>query len=78
MIMSDQNTNSTVAFYGNAEWDFIRLINSSPAEPGYVLPLQTVQIQISWLLKKPTNLDLHFAIKYVNLYQQSGSSNLIG
>ena len=24
--------------------------NPSPAEPGYALPLQTVQIQISWLL----------------------------
>ena len=30
-----------------------------PAEPGYALPFQTVQIQISWLLKKPTDLDLH-------------------
>ena len=34
-------------------------LNPSPAEPGYVLSLQTVQIQISWLLKKPTDLDLH-------------------
>ena len=34
-------------------------INPGPAEPGYVLHLQTVQIQISWLLKKPTDLDLH-------------------
>ena len=25
--------------------------NTCPAEPGYVLPLQTVQIQISWLLR---------------------------
>ena len=33
--------------------------NLSPAGPGYVLPLQTVKIQISWLLKKPTDLDLH-------------------
>ena len=35
------------------------LLNPCPAEPGYTLPLQTVQIQISWLLKKPTDLDLH-------------------
>ena len=35
---------------------FIHL-NRFPAETGYVLPLQTVQI--SWLLKKPTDLDLH-------------------
>ena len=34
-------------------------INPCPAEPGYTLPLQTVEIQISWLLKKPTDLDLH-------------------
>ena len=40
-------------------------LNPSPAEPRYVL-------------KKPTDLDLHFVIKYVNLYQQPGSSNLIG
>ena len=36
-------------------WD----INPSPVEPGYTLPLQTVLIQISWLLKKPNDLDLH-------------------
>ena len=34
-------------------------INPCPAEPGYTLPLQTAPIQISWLLKKPTDLDLH-------------------
>ena len=34
-------------------------INPCPAEPGYNLPLQRAQIQISWLLKKPTDLDLH-------------------
>ena len=33
--------------------------NPCHAEPGYTLPLQTVYIQISWLLKKPTDLDLH-------------------
>ena len=36
-----------------------QLINPCPAEPGYTLPLQTMWIQISWLLKKPTDLDLH-------------------
>ena len=46
----------------------LRHLNPCPAEPGYVLPLLTV-IQISWLLKKPTDLDLHPAIKYVNLEQ---------
>ena len=44
------------------------LLNSGAAEPGYVLPLQTAHIQISWLLK-PTDLDLQFVIKHVNLYQ---------
>ena len=34
-------------------------LSPCPAEPGYTLPLQTMQIQISWLLKKPTDLDLH-------------------
>ena len=34
-------------------------VGFNPAEPGYTLLLQTVQIQISWLLKKPTDLDLH-------------------
>ena len=34
-------------------------INPCPAEPRYTLPLQTVKIQISWLLKKPIDLDLH-------------------
>ena len=35
------------------------LFNPCPAEPGYTLPLQTVWIQIGWLLKKPAYLDLH-------------------
>ena len=34
-------------------------VNPCPADPVFTLPLQTVQIQISWLLKKPTDLDLH-------------------
>ena len=34
-------------------------INLCPAEPGYVLSLQIEQIQISWLLEKLTDLDLH-------------------
>ena len=54
----------------------IVLFNPGPAEPGYSLPLQTVLIE-----KKPTDLGLHrlsIVIKYVNLYQQPGSSNLTG
>ena len=35
------------------------ILNPCPAEPGYTLPLQTVQIQISWLLKKQIDLNLH-------------------
>ena len=57
---------------------FLWRINSSPAELGFVLLLQTVQIQISWLFQKPTDLDLHRLPLSVNFYQQSGSSNLIG
>ena len=45
------------------------IFNPCPAEPWYSLHLQTVQIQISWLL---------FAIKYLNLYKQSGINSLIG
>ena len=50
--------------------------NPCPAEPRYTLPLQTVQIQISWLLLDPDQLASEeanwsgsalFAIKYVNL-----------
>ena len=51
-----------------------KCINPCPAEPGYTLPLQTVQIQISWLLKKPTDLDLHclpFSMRiYINNLNQ--------
>ena len=36
-----------------------RLVNPSPAEPRYILLLQIVQIQISWLLQRPNDLDLH-------------------
>ena len=38
---------------------FIFIINPSPVEPRYAQLLQTVKIQISWLQKKPTDLDLH-------------------
>ena len=34
-------------------------LNPCPAEPRYTMPSQTVLIQISWLLKKPNDLDLH-------------------
>ena len=51
--------------------------NPGPAEPGYALPLQPVMIQISWLVTNWSGSAL-FAIKYANLYQQPGSSNLIG
>ena len=44
------------------------VINPCPAEPGYTLLLQTVYIQISWLLKKPTDLDLHcFSFSMIKL-----------
>ena len=40
-------------------WHWGSNLNPSPAEPRYTLPLQTLQIQISWLLQKPTDLDQH-------------------
>ena len=34
---------------------------------------QTVQIQISWFLQKPTDLDLHFAKEgYIQVQQDKG------
>ena len=41
-------------------------LNPGPAEPRYALPLQTVDPD-QLASKKPTDLDLHFAILYVNL-----------
>ena len=43
-------------------------INPCPAEPGQVLLLKTVKIQISWLLKKPTDLDLHYLSFSMQIY----------
>ena len=34
-----------------------QLSYACPAEPGYTLPLQTVQIQISWLLNFANSVD---------------------
>ena len=53
-------------------------LNPCPAEPRYIVHLQTVDSdqlaaeEVNW------SGSALFAIKYVNLYQQSGSSNLIG
>ena len=47
-------------------------INPYPAEPRYTLPLQTVSEEANW------SGSALFAVKYVNFYQQSGSSDLIG
>ena len=44
-------------------WNFRSLIapsfNPCPAEPRYALPMQIVWIEISLLLQKPTDLNLH-------------------
>ena len=53
---------------------FLNILNHSPAEPGYALPLQTVDPD-QWAHWSEYKL---FVIQYVNLYQQSGLSNLIG
>ena len=61
--------------------DFLFLlknINLSPAEPGYALILKTVDPdQLASEEAKRSGSTL-FVIQYVNLYQQSGLSNLIG
>ena len=48
--------------------------NTSPAEPGYTLPncKQCRSEEANW------SGSALFAIKYVNVYQKFGSSNLIG
>ena len=56
---------------------FLRF-NPSPAEPGYVLPLQTVDPDELASEKANWSGSALFAIKYVNLYQQTWSSNLFG
>ena len=49
-------------------------VNAGPAESGYALLCKWCRTR----LQKPTDPDLHCLSKYVNLYQQPGSSNLIG
>ena len=53
--------------------------NPSPAEPGYVLPLQN-SVDPDQLASEEANWSgsALFAIQYLNLYQQPGSSKLIG
>ena len=58
MQESKQEVTKVVYLDRNGE-KITKCINLCPAEPGYTLPLQTVKIQVSWLLKKPTDLDLH-------------------
>ena len=47
-------------------------LNLGPAEPRYALPLQCRSEEANW------SGSARFIINYVNLYQQPGSSNLIG
>ena len=57
----------------NITWSF----NPSPAEPGHVLPANRVAPD-QWASKEANwSESALFTIKYVNLYQQSGSNNLI-
>ena len=53
------------------------VFNFGPAEPGYALPLQT-ELCSSRPEDSNRSGSALFAIKYANLYQQPGSSNLIG
>ena len=60
-----------IKFWLICERIVLQFFNPGPAEPRYALPLQTVWIQISWLLQKPTDLDLHcLFFSMWNLYQQ--------
>ena len=53
------------------------MFNPNPAEPGYALPFNANSVDPDQLASDWSESTL-FAIKYVNVYQQSGSSNLIG
>ena len=62
LLIAGSRTNYVLCGPEEIEGNLLRYrkyLNPCPAEPGYILSLQTVQIQISWLLKKPTDLDLH-------------------
>ena len=64
-------------FYGPVNTDLVMLsqsvnINPDPAEPGYIRPVLANSEEANWSESAPS------AIKYVNLYQKPGSSNLIG
>ena len=54
-------------------------VKPCPAEPGYI-PAFANSVDPDQLASEEANWSksVLFAIKYVNLYQQSGSSNLIG
>ena len=56
-------------------WHF----NPGPAEPRYALPLQN-SVDPDQLTSSEANWSVStlFVIKYINLYQQPGSSNLTG
>ena len=52
--------------------------NISTAEPGYAMPLQTVQDQISWFEEATWLGSTLFVIQYVDLYHQPRLNTLIG
>ena len=62
-----------------ADLQNVSILSHSPAEPGYTLPLQN-RVDPDHLASKEANWSgsALFVILYVNLYQQPGSSYLIG
>ena len=77
MLKSDPKVGSVtenMPFLANMEISSVypkSYINPCPAEPGYTLPLQKVQIQISWLLKKPTDMDLYCLPSSMQIYSNN-------
>ena len=77
-----QRALTQISLHSHAVWSGPMLfanemLNPSPAEPRYVLPLQTALRSRSVEEANWPGSAL-FAIKYVNLYQQSGPSDRIG
>ena len=63
---------------GHAYSYILTKLNPGPAEPGYTLPLETVDADQLASEEANWSGSALFAIKYVNLYQQPGTSNRIG
>ena len=65
-VVTIHNASNPLLLYTQETHNKPTEINSCPAEPRYTLPLQTVQIQISWLPEANRSGSTLFVIQYVN------------